>query len=56
MFTLRVHIFIMYAYFFFKKNCRYYSHEWISEDPNRVYPHQDRELTDESKMLQKAIS
>jgi hypothetical protein len=32
---------------FFYKNCRYYSHEWISEDPNRVYPHQDMELTDE---------
>ncbi|XP_058729605.1 uncharacterized protein LOC131601743 [Vicia villosa] len=28
-------------------NPRYYSIEWLSEDPNRVPPHQDIELTDE---------
>ncbi|KAH1249212.1 putative plant SNARE 11 [Glycine max] len=28
-------------------NPRYYSHEWISEDSNRVPPHQDLELTRE---------
>ncbi|KAH1239288.1 hypothetical protein GmHk_08G023760 [Glycine max] len=26
-------------------NPRYYSHEWLSEDSNRVPPHQDMELT-----------
>ncbi|CAL5199299.1 unnamed protein product [Lathyrus oleraceus] len=25
----------------------------IIEDPNRIYPHQDRELTDENKMFEK---
>ncbi|KAH1266386.1 hypothetical protein GmHk_01G001888 [Glycine max] len=28
-------------------NPRYYSHEWLSEDSNRVPPHQDMELTRE---------
>ncbi|KAL2341147.1 hypothetical protein Fmac_009087 [Flemingia macrophylla] len=28
-------------------NPRYYSHEWLSEDSNRVRPHQDLELTRE---------
>ncbi|KAH1249398.1 hypothetical protein GmHk_05G012750 [Glycine max] len=28
-------------------NSRYYSHEWLSEDSNRVPPHQDLELTRE---------
>ncbi|XP_045788744.1 uncharacterized protein LOC123883850 [Trifolium pratense] len=28
-------------------NPRYYSHEWLSEDRNRVCPHQDKEITDE---------
>ena len=32
----------MYIFLF---NCRYYSHEWLSEDSNRVPPHQDMELT-----------
>lgn len=31
-------------YFF---NCRYYSHEWLSEEINRIPPHQDIELTRE---------
>lgn len=31
----------------FNINCRYYSHEWLSEDPNRVPPHRDMELTTE---------
>ena len=34
----------MYIFLF---NCRYYSHEWLSEDSNRVPPHQDMELTRE---------
>ena len=34
----------MYIFLF---NCRYYSHEWLSEDFNRVPPHQDMELTRE---------
>ena len=32
----------MYIFLF---NCRYYSHEWLSEDSNQVRPHQDMELT-----------
>ncbi|KAG5010005.1 hypothetical protein JHK87_018520 [Glycine soja] len=28
-------------------SCKHYSHEWISEDSNRVLPHQDMELTRE---------
>ena len=32
----------MYIFLF---NYRYYSHKWLSEDSNRVPPHQDLELT-----------
>jgi len=29
--------------------CRYYSHEWLNEDSDRLAPHQDKELTQERK-------
>ena len=35
--------------FIFFQCCRYYSNEWISEDPSRVPPHQYVELIDEMK-------
>jgi len=33
----------MFIYFL----CRYYSHEWLNENSQRLAPHQDKELTHE---------
>ena len=39
-----LYVILIYNHFFYY---RYYSHEWLSEDSNRIPPHQDGELTRE---------